>query len=107
MLHLEFHERGYLLELGPWDLKNELVMDLEQHSSIQIVGGERRMDTDHGHLYQIGGRALDWGIRGRALPEGSDVEVPVAKLVDIAAAIEDRLDVAMLSREFDHRVEVL
>jgi len=39
VLHLELHERGYLLELRPGDLEDKFVVDLEQHSRIEALGG--------------------------------------------------------------------
>ena len=65
------------------------------------------MDPDHRDLDQVGRRALDRRVGGGALAERADVEVPVAQLGDVAPPPEDGLDVAVLARERDHRVEVL
>ena len=63
------------------------------------------MNVAHRHLDQVGRRALQGRVLRGPLGEGAHVEVLVADLRDVAAAAEQRLDVALLAGESDLAVE--
>ena len=44
--------------LGSRRLEQELVMDLQQHASPQVLAGQGGRDTGHRALDDVGGRAL-------------------------------------------------
>src|SRR5215208_5955727 len=95
VLHLAFHERGDLVQLRLRHLEHQLVVHLEEHLGLPPAGGlravasgpQRPVDADHGDLDQVRGRALDGGVRGGPLAERPDVEVAVAELGNVAAAL--------------------
>ncbi len=65
------------------------------------------MDVDHRQLDQIGGGALDGGVGRHPLTEATDVRVLGIELGYVAPPAEQRLDIALLSRQLDLAVQVL
>src|SRR5256712_8808105 len=87
-LHMAFyHLRGSFL-LPDRHLKYKLVMDLQDHARRKAPFFQGPRDADHRDLDQIRGRALERGVRGRALAEGSDVVIAVLELRDVTPPSE-------------------
>ena len=93
------------LELVRRHLEDQLVVHLQQHPALELPLGDGGVDPDHGELDQVGRGALERRVLRVALAVGAHVEVAVLDLGDVAAALEQGLDVALLPRQLDHAVE--
>jgi hypothetical protein len=79
---------------------------LEQHLAPEGAGSQRVVDADHRDLDQVRRRTLDRGVGGDAFAKRADVEVPIAKLRDVAPPMKDRFDIPVFARILDLRVEI-
>src|SRR3989442_7894207 len=104
-LHMAFYQLrgGPLLSLR--HLKHELVMHLQQHPNGEPSLAQGLVDANHRDLDQVRRGPLERRVRGGALPERADIEVPVLELRDVAPPSEQRLHVASLARLGDGAVE--
>jgi hypothetical protein len=91
ILAMGFLER---LELFFGSGEDQLVVDLKDHLRLVMAFGEEVVDLDHRDLDEVGGAALDRGVKGRP-PGGFPLRVVgVVDIAQIAAASEHRGDVA-------------
>ena len=102
---MAFYQSGGGLRFGAGHLEHELIVHLQHHPSREAPLAQRGVNADHRDLDQVGGRALQGGVRGGPLTECPDVEVLVLELGDVAPPAEQRLDVAPLPGLGDCAVE--
>src|SRR6516164_4188192 len=93
-LHDGLYKLSCCFHFGFWRLEQKLVMDLQQHASMQLFAGECGRDTGHRALDDVCGRALKRRIDRLPLGAGPARRVCVADPRDEAFAPEDRLDIA-------------
>src|SRR5450756_102592 len=91
-----------LLDLGLGALEDELVVHLEDEPRAQLAPGELAAHRHHGHLDDVGGRALEHGVDRQALAQRAQAVVGGAQLRHGPAPPEQRGDVAIPRRLGDH-----
>src|SRR5690349_3649526 len=77
-------------------LEEQLVVDLQDRARPHALRGERLVRAHHRDLDDVGGGALDDRVDGQPLAELARLPVAGADLGDLAAAAEQRRDVAVL-----------
>ena len=92
-------QRGELVDLVVGDLEDQLVVHRQQHRGIEPARLERRRHLDHRPLDDVGGRALQRRVDGRALGEAALGVVLVVDAGKVAAAAENGLDIAVAAAE--------
>ena len=97
-LHRLLDEGADGLDLGVGDIEEEFVVDLEGHAGLEAALAQFAIDADHGELDDVGGGALDGHIDGDALGGVAGGEVAGGDFGDVAAAAEEGLGVAALTR---------
>src|SRR5579883_88231 len=112
MLHLCLDEALGLVELFDRDLKHKLIVDLQNHTRLHARACKSMLDAQHGHLDQVGIRALDGHVDSftlqrlaLAVREGLHVReetLAAIQCVDVALQtrlVEGAVDVALDARE--------
>ena len=88
------------------DLVAGAARTLEQHARVEARFGERRHHADHGAADDVGGRALQPRVDGRALVEGADRGVRGLDVGVMAFPAKQSLDIAMLAAEIARLVHI-
>src|ERR1700716_2092354 len=80
-------------------LDDELVVDLQHHARGRLALCKTVVDATHRDLHDVRRRALDRHVDGHAFGGIADRGVPTRHVRDVAAATEQRFDVALLRAE--------
>src|SRR5262249_50896837 len=96
-LHFLFCDFGRLVQGCFFYLDQELVMDLHNHSSVDLSLLNLPMQPYHRHLYQIGGAALNGGVDGDPLGLCPCSPHRSIQLGQVASAPKHRRDVAIFA----------
>ena len=82
-------------------------MHLQNHLRTDTLAAEALVDAHHRYLYDVGGRALYRCVDGVALGEVAHGGVVRSDVGQVAAAVEERLGVAMVARQLLRLLHVL
>src|SRR6202043_3059361 len=103
--HLCLDHRAQAIDLLQRTLEQQFVVDLQDQPRAESGGGS--MTADHRDLDDVGGGALDHRVDGQTLAERVLLAVARAQLGDLAAAAEQRRDVALLDGLRDRPLDEL
>ena len=87
-------------------IEDQFVVDLQQHSGLEIAVQDFAMDVTHREFNHVRGRALDARVNGVSLFPLTGGRVARVDVAQIAAAAGDRFDESVLAGELDGFVHV-
>src|SRR5207237_1305748 len=104
-LHLAFYKSPANRPLRLRNLENKLIVHLEHHLGGEVRLLDRGVNADHRDLDEIRRRSLQRRVGRCPFAEGTDTEVAVAQLRNIAPPAEERLDEPLVTRLFDGAIQ--
>src|SRR4051794_34735097 len=90
-----------------WNFKDKLVVDLEQHLGVKLMLRQILGKPDHGHLHDVGRRALERHVDSHAFGSGSALTVWRNEIGENAPAATWRFHVAVARPKTKRTIEVL
>src|ERR1043165_7187724 len=99
--HLLFNDASHVVFFGLEEIKQEFIVNLQQHSRLPAVSAELSMNVRHGNFDHVGRRTLDWSINGIPFGGGADGPVRRIDVANVAAAAGHSFDVATLAGKGD------
>ena len=107
VLHFFYYDLLNKLFLLWQNREVEFVVHLQNHLRTDALAAEALVDAHHRYLYDVGGRALYRCVDGVALGEVAHGGVVRSDVGQVAAAVEERLGVAMVARQLLSLLHVL
>ena len=92
VLHLLPNERSHHVTLFFRDLEDQFVVHLQGHSGFQSTFDNRRVDSDHRHLDQIGCGALQGRIDGGSFGKAAEICILAVDIWNGPHSPEQRLN---------------
>ena len=107
LFHFCFYDVDKLLFFGLVQIKNQLVVHLQNHSAVQFFLGYLMGNPNHGDFNHVGGAALNGGVDGVSLCKAPQRAVLCMNVGEVPSSVKGGGDISKLFGTFNLVLYVL